>query len=347
MRPSDDPYKKYWWLILLSFGLTAAWLLAPMMEKPIGSTRVDVGGELADPGASGEASLDGSDNPNGAPGSTIDLSMEALARPKKADGTPMSSLYQAPDEPQAPAPASTAGAKAPGGTLVDALKKVAKSDPSGWGGQAPRKGFKAPRLGGSMPSLPSGGGVSGAYSAKLGGSGAFGARNADVGFESARGLSGSAGDLPEARGARGALARASAQAKEALRATSKDQQVSGLSALFDGRSAKGGSAIGGDGGEAIGQGGIYGSLDAAPKNLKLNDPNLDLKEITPPPAAVANTRDNRSEELKRQMAMMVVTTLVGGIIGGTVGNAITGLAPALMSANRTDREGAVSGAPPS
>lgn len=346
VRPSDDPYKKYWWLILVGFAFTGGWLSLPMMETSIGSTRVDTS-KPAEGIPYGEASLDSADNPSGAPGSTLDLAMDIAARPRKGDGSIMSSLYQAPDEPL-PAEAPTAGAAAPGGTLADALKKAASADPSGWGGQKAQKGFVAPKLGGvSAPGLGGGGGGSAPSfsAANLGGTGAFGAQNSQVGYASARGLSGSVSDLPEAKTVKGALKSAASQATKAANLKSADGQVSGLSKLFDGRSDKGGSAIGGDGGEALGSGGVYGALDAAPTNLKLNDPDLDKREFKEPPAEVANTKDNRSEEFKQQMAMMIVTTVVGGMIGGPVGTALTSLGPMLMQMNQANRASATTGKP--
>lgn len=338
VRPGDDPYKKYWWLILVGFGVTGAWLSLPMMESSVGSTRVDTSAP-AESMPSGEGSLDSSENPNGAQGSTLDLSMDiAAGRRKKDDGTLMSSLYQAPEEEAAPGvvEAPTAGAAAAGGTLAGALAKAASSDPSGWGGQKPQKGFTQPKLGASMPGLGAGGGGGSGASAG-GGTSAFGSRNAQVGSVGTQGLKGSVGDMAAPKDAKGALVRASAKATQAANLRSKDGQVSGLSQVFDGRSQRGGAAIGGDGGEAVGAGGIYGSLDASPSNLKLNDPDLDKKEFKEVPAQVANTKDNSSEEFKQQLAMMVMTTVVGGLVGGAVGGAITSMGSQLAQMWQTQQ----------
>lgn len=325
VRPSDDPYKKYWWVILAGFGVTGAWLCLPMMETSVGSARIDTSAP-AQGMPSGEGSLDSSDNPNGAPGSTLDLSMDIGAgRKRKADGTLTSSLYQAPEE-EVPGvvEAPSAGAAASGGTLASALAKAAASDPTGWGGQKPQKGFTQPKLGGSMPGLGSGGGSSGASASLGGGTSAFGSRNADVGYAATQGLKGRAGDMAAPKDAKGALVRAASQATKAANLKSKDGQVGGMSALFDGARAKGGADIAG-GGQALGSGGVYGELDAAPTNLKLNDPSLDKKEFKEVPSKVANTKDNSSEEFKQQLAMMVVTTMVGGMVGGVAGGMITSL----------------------
>ena len=328
VRPSDDPYKKYWWVILAGFGVTGAWLSLPMMESSVGSTRVNTGG-AAEGMPSGEASLDGSSNPSGAPGSALDLSMDIGSRARKGDGAMMSSLYQAPDEPELPVEAGTVGAAASGGTLASALKKAASADPSGWGGQKAQKGFAQPKLGGSStPGL--GGGSAGSaasFTAGIVGS-AFGSQNAQVGFAGTSGLKGNVSDLPGPKTAKAALVNAANTATKAANSLSKDGQVGGLSTLFDGRAKRGGSAIGGEGGENLGAGGVYGSLDAAPTNLKLNDPSLDKKEY---------------KEFREQMAMMVVTTVIGGVIGGPVGTAVVSMAPMLMQMNKVNRESATTG----
>lgn len=332
VRPSDDPYKKYWWLILAGFGVTGLWLWVPMMESSVGSTRVGVSAPVEGLPV-GEASLDGADNPNGAPGSTLDLAMDIAARPRKGDGALTSSLYQAPEEPALPAP--TAGAAAPGGTLADALTKAASADASGWGGQKAQKGFTAPKLtGASAPGL--GGGSAGSAPSFSAG-GAFGAQNSQVGFAQTRGLSGGASELPQAKNAKGALVKAAAQAVKAANLKSGDGQVGGLSSVFDGRAQKAGSAIGGESAAALGAGGVYDSLDAAPTNLKVNDPNLDKNEFKAPPAAVANSDDNRTQELKQQIAMMMVTAVVGGLIPGTAGTVVSSMMPMLMMMNQTSR----------
>ncbi len=338
VRPSDDPYKKYWWLILAAFGVTGAWLSLPMMEGSVGSTRIDTSASASGM-PSGEASLDGSSNPNGAPGSTLDLAMDIAARPKKGDGSMTSSLYQAPDEPALPPETTSVGAAAVGGTLADALTKAASADPTGWGGQKAQKGFTQPKLAGaSATGLGSGGGGSAASFSAGNVSGAFGAQNSQVGFSGTTGLRGSVSDLPAPKNAKGALTNAASASVKAANSRSGDTAVSGLSKVFDGRSERGGSGIGGDGGEAIGAGGIYGSLDASPDNLKMNDPNLDKREFKAPPAKVANNQDNRSAELRQQIAMMVVTTVVAGMLPGAAGAAISAMGPMILQMSSSQNQ---------
>ncbi len=144
--------------------------------------------------------------------------------------------------------------------------------------------------------------------------------------------------MPEAKNVRGALSAAAQSAQQAARLTSKDGQAAGMSAIFDGRKG-GGSAIAGGPGGALGAGGVYESLDAAPTNLKMNDPDLDKREFKEPPSKVTGTENNMSDQFKQQMAMMIVTTVIGGAIGGPVGTALTGMAPMMMQMYQTQQRG--------
>src|SRR3569832_1543004 len=99
---ADDPYKKYWWGILAGFIVTGAWLCIPIMETPVGSIHVDTRAKVGAVDASNsEQSLDSADNPSGAPGGALDLSMDGAKRKSKGDGSDdmTSMLYQAPAAP--------------------------------------------------------------------------------------------------------------------------------------------------------------------------------------------------------------------------------------------------------
>ena len=142
---ADDPYKKYWWAILLGFAFTTLWLLSPMLgEKSIGSTHVDLGGSKNDAGV--EQSLASSESEGG-----IALGLGGMAKTKKEEGPAVSGLYQpAPEAAAAAAPATAALGSASGRTLADELKKVSEG---GWGEKAQR-GFSSPKLlGGSMSGM--------------------------------------------------------------------------------------------------------------------------------------------------------------------------------------------------
>ena len=160
---ADDPFKKYWWAILMGIVFTALWLLTPMLgEKSVGSTVVDTSTpkvtENVEQSLSGDA------------GDGINLSMEGTGHKRKEDGILGSSLYQAPPEEKAVAAAPALGAasgSASGSTLAGALKKVSEST-GGWGEKA-QKGFNVPKLaGGSLSGM---GAASGGKAGSASGSG--------------------------------------------------------------------------------------------------------------------------------------------------------------------------------
>ena len=316
---ADDPFKKYWWVILLGIAFTGIWLLMPMLgEKSVGSDSYQSAKPKVEENV--EQSLSSADAGNG-----IDLSMEGTGRQRKEDGALGSSLYMAPDEPVPAAAAAGAAASATPGkasaSLASALKKV--SEGTGWDEKA-QKGFKAPQLaGGSLSGMGAAGG--GKAGSAAGGLGAFGSRNANVGFGSTRGLSGDVKEqqAPRANGM-GALKATAGLAADAARNSSNDGARGALSQGFDG--GKPGSKIGGGGsGGAVLSGG-YAALDAAPINLKLDDPKLNGKEIKPPEkpeTADAGESAADDEAMAQQLAMQMVGIVVGGMIGGPVGGIVT------------------------
>lgn len=307
---ADDPFKKYWWAILLGIVFTAFWLLAPMLgENPIGSTAIDAGKPKAD--ANVEQSL--ASDAGGAA-----LSMDGTGHKKKEEGPVGSSLYQAP--PEIPAAAATAVAaavaSASGATLADELKKVSQSA-GGWSEKAQR-GFSAPKLGGG--SLSGMGAAGGGHSGSASGTNAFGSKNAKIGFADTKGLSGGGSDVAAGPNSRSmaALRAASAQALLAAADRSGDGAHSSLSRAFDG--AKGGSNIGG---AASGVNGVYAGLDAAPVNLKLDDPKLNEKKITPPPGVDHGASGMKDSDIAKQIAMQMIGVVIGAVIGGPVGGAVS------------------------
>lgn len=315
---ADDPFKKYWWAILMGIVFTALWLLTPMLgEKSIGSTAIDTSKPKVSDDVEQSLTADAGDG--------INLSMEGTGKPRKEADIFGSSLYQPPPEDPALKAGATAGsaalgsasASASGGTLAGELKKVSESN--GWG-EKPQRGFTSPRLsGGSLSGLGSaGGGKAGSASASAG-LGAFGSKNAKIGFGSASGLSGSVEEdkVPEAQGL-AVLKAAASESRLAALSTSNDDARSSLSKAFDG--AKGGSKIGGDKvGEVPGN---YGALDTAPVNLKLDDPKLNGKKIeAPPPAEVPASKGD--DMMGQQMAMQLGGALLGAMIGGPVGGIVT------------------------
>lgn len=303
---ADDPFKKYWWAILVGLAATALWLLSPMLgDTPVGSAVVDAGASAADENV--EQTL-ASEALGG-----VDLSMDDAVGKKAAQSPLGFTLAQALSEGSAVAAGATSGS-ASGSTLAGALKAVSES--GGWGERA-RRGFNAAKL--------AGGSLSGLGAASAGGSGfasgtrAFGSSNARVGFERTQGLSGgsAAGEAPNAK-AVAALRAASARSLLAAGDLSGDGARSSLSRAFDG--AKDGSRIGGGAGEASG---AYAALDAAPVNLKLDDPKLNEKKLEPPPGVDAGSSAMQDSDMAKQIALQMAGAVLGAVIGGPVGGAVT------------------------
>ncbi|MEK7389215.1 MAG: hypothetical protein AAB036_05925, partial [Elusimicrobiota bacterium] len=240
---ADDPYKKYWWAILLGFAGTTVWLLSPMLgERPIGSTRV--GAAATAPGADVEQSLSSAQGTAGA-----EASLAAQSSAKSAEAQGGSSLYQGAPGDSAGSDQTAAATDAPGAaaaekSLADELKKVSEG---GWG-EKPRRGFSAPKLsGGAMSGLSSavGGRAQSASSV-----GAFGVRNAQVGVSAAPSISETRESA--ASGAKGlaSLKSVAVSARLAAGTASGDAAANSLNRAFDGANVE--NRIGGPGGAPIG-----------------------------------------------------------------------------------------------
>jgi len=315
---ADDPFKKYWWALLAGFGLTGMWLCLPMMESSVGSTHTDIGKPAGD--AAAEQSLDAAADPNAAPGDALNLSMDGAYRRNKSGEAVTSMLYQAPEgskDDAAPLGGATGSASA-ATSLAQSLKDVGEKKDASWGGEKAQRGFSSPKLGGG--SLSGLGGSKGGSSASAGsGLGAFGTRDAQVGYASTRGLRGDAGADSAKPGGIAALRMAEKAASDAASQSSGDAASSGLSRAFDGSKAKNAIGIGGKSGADAG---LYAKLDAAPVNLKVNDPKLDKKEFKEPPTSeatdTANAADDNSQ-LMQQLAMAGATAAIGGMLGGVGG----------------------------
>ncbi|MFI5346936.1 MAG: hypothetical protein ACHQ51_11235 [Elusimicrobiota bacterium] len=307
----NDPYKKYWWLILVGFIFTGAWLCLPGMESSVGSTHVST---TAAPDPKSEQNLDSVENPNGAQGGALDLSMDGSKKRKDKDAETFESmLYQAPPEAGAAAPGAPLGAASGSASLAQQLKSVGdakKKDEAGWTEKA-QSGFSSPRLNGS--GLSGAGSSAGGSSASAGGS-AFGSGSAQVSFGSTRGLNDDAGEKASSGGL-AALRTAAKTAGQAAASRSNDSARAGVGSFFDG--SKGRNA--GIGAVPAG-GGTYAALDAAPANLKLNNPELNKKEIKDPPGTpVPSAADN---QMGKQLMMMAASALIGGMIPGVGGQMV-------------------------
>lgn len=311
IRKDADPFKKYWWVLLLIFGATGGWVCLPLLDFGGASAG---GGQGSRGLKAADQSLDSLANPQGAPGQALDLSMEGAYRKKaQAEGSQTSSLYQPPPEPAASAPKASALAN-----LADALKAVSqRSDPTGWGGAAHEKGFNAPRA--NFSGLSGFGGGSG------GGSGAslsldsFGTAKPDVGMATTRGLGPldlGAKSQGGARPVMGALQSAQSRSLAAVAHHSGDAASSLAGSAFDG--SRGGTAISGPSAQ---QGGAYANLDAVPMNLKANKQDLSTNKSTPPPGLVQTP--NTSNEMIKMMLMSLVSVAIGGLNLGIAGQMIS------------------------
>jgi hypothetical protein len=332
VRRDSDPFRKYWWVLLAGFALAGAWICSPLLDSEGGST------EAAASTESGlrftQAGLDPSSNPNGAPGSALDLSMEGTGGRHKPEGGAMtSSLYQAPEgaAPGAPLSESAPGAGPASDSLAASLKQVSEktADPSGWGGQKARKGFTAPKANfGSLSGLGSAGGGGGS-GARVG---AFGASVANVGLATARGLSGSISNAApaEVKGRMmGALKTASLSAMKAAGGGDADSAASAAGSFFDG--SKAGGSIAGVGQSQGGSSGVYGSLEAAAANLKANRTDLDHFEIKTLPGKPVEKMDN-GDEMKKQLMMVALSMVVMGVAGPMAGMIVMQAIPMVTTA---------------
>ncbi|MBI3551527.1 MAG: hypothetical protein HY077_03345 [Elusimicrobia bacterium] len=326
---TNDPFKKYWWVILVAFGVVGAWICMPGVDA-----QTSGGGAGGERGLRGEQSLDSAKNPAGAPGSAVDLSMDGAGPYRKHEGPITSSLYQAPEEVAASSAASSsAGA---GGSLANALKDIARksatrsasADASGWGGEKAQKGFAAPKA--NFQALSGGGGGGGSSGASFsagggeGGLSAFGTGKANTGVSFAKGLGGGASDEGLMKNATASMKRLNGAANGAIAAAGQKsndlasamggRSFDGTSFSAGGRGAGSGVGDGGGGGVALGGAG-YGRLDSAPRNLKANDPKIDQKTITPPPVVPPDTKPN----MQQMMMQMMMMGLIGAVMQGLVG----------------------------
>lgn len=317
IRRGNDPFKKYWWAILLGFGGVGGWICLPLLDS--GGTGSVVAVREQGLQAVGQ-SLDSMGNPQGAPGGVVDLSMEGTYRRRKDGSTMVSSLYQAPEEPAEAQATVSASGSSYADALRDISRKSAAADPTGWGGKQPYRPFTPPKANlGNMSGL--GGGSSSGASASSSGfggptsSGAFGISGPKTGVTFAKGLGSGIADpaIANAKGKSMAALQGAASAMSRAANTGSADLAAGMAqGVFDG--SRGGGTIGG-GGAGTSGGGIYGSLDAAPINLKVNDPKLNQAEFTPPAPKVTDEKPSFREEIMK----MILMALVGGLVSGFTG----------------------------
>ena len=317
IRRNNDPFKKYWWVLLAIFAVTAGWVCLPLFDTGTGSTAVSRDQGLK----SAEQSLDGVSNQVGAPGSAVDLAMTGAYARKNSKGGMTSSLYQAPPGAVAAGVPLTETGKDLANALKDIGKRSASAahDESGWGGEKAQAGFTAPKANfGALSGLGSSGSGSSAASSGGGGGGhagvsAFGTPTPKTGFATTQGLSGqNAAPAKAGSGTLKALQSAASISVNAANKGSLDAARSLSGQNFDGGGGAGSVAGAGASAAALNAGGgVYGSLDAAPSNLKGNDPNLNKKDMPVPPAKPVDTKQSMADQIK----LMIVQALVTGICG--------------------------------
>jgi hypothetical protein len=310
IKKGNDPFKKYWWVILFGFAGVGAWICLPLMDTSVGSGSVRAHGLKAEP-----QSLDSMTNPSGAAGAAYDLSMDGAAGKKRAESEPTSSLYQAP--PEAQTGAAAPGAPVAAASFADALKEVSQKTAasSSWGGATPQKGFTPPKGNFSaLSGLSSGGGGSGASWSPGVSQNLFGSNVAKTALVAAHGLgAGDGASSPGAKPIMGALKAAASQGQSAVVSKSADASRAASGMSFDG--SHGGAAIGG-GSPSAAAGGSFANLDAVPANLKPKDPDLDPKIGPVPGAPVPDT--NQKQQMMQAIMMMLITAVVGGVASAIV-----------------------------
>lgn len=316
-----DPFKKYWWVILVAFAAVGGWICLPVLDSPSTGSSSSGGGFQEGGLKTADQSLDSSDNPNGAQGSALDM---PGAKAKAGGQSMASSLYQAPDGPVVAA--STAIAPA-GTTFADALKDItrassakaavaASASKGGWT-EAAQRGFTAPKANfGSMSGFGGGSGSSAGLSAAGGAAGSnsagsFGSHGPNTGVSLASGLKGDdKGEPGSPKAVMHSLENARSASIAAAGAGSNDTARGSSGSSFDGNA--GAAKVIGGGAAIAGTGGVYGSLDSAPMNLKANDPNLNQSKLTPPPTPVAMPA--QQDQMKQFLMQIIMGIAMAGIM---------------------------------
>ncbi len=311
---NSDPFKKYWWVLLLIFSAVGVWVSYPSYQSGQGLNDSAFGRNLM----TVKQSLNSLNNPEGAPGSPLGVPAPGQGSGQgayqKEGGAAMDGLF--------PHPEAAKKTAAKPRSFADDLAAIAglhggaggASALSGAAASAPEIPVESPSLGSgfSNDSGGGGGGGSGAsYSpppiAALGaGAGAFNEGQTQTSLQNASDLSGQG--APSGGNAMAALQAAAKGAVESANAASNAAAASGLSTNFDGLHASGQiGAMGGQsgGGVGIGNGGT-------PMNLKQNPTNLTTKKVTPPtPMPVTPNSGNTM----MQMMMMMLPMLMMGMMG--------------------------------
>jgi len=334
--------KNNWWLVIVLFVGIIVWINSSRMPET-GSDSVAIPKAGKNAGEQSLRSLDSTENPQGAPGSSLGLEMPSQGSSAGKDSEPqqISSLFQAPGGAAGmplTGDQTVSGSAVPGtgaDTLAAALKRVGDSTSrssergahGGWGDQAVHTGFSTPRARfGQLPSRA--GGASSSASSTI---------------EKPFGLGGNPGlvesrapDLKDAKvstrlGRMGV--NEGSQSLQALKGVEKaassslagnTERAAGIGQkTFDAAGSQSKSIAGGPG-SAAGVG-MQDGMDV-PANLKGTDFGaISKKEFTPPPvgASAAVTSANNNNQMMMMMMMMMM-------MGPVLGPSFSAMAPAMM-----------------
>jgi len=304
-----DPFKKYWWLILLLFGAIGLWISYPALGGNSGLSLANAGKGLRP----ATQSLDPSGNPNGAPGGPVNLSMSAYGKQSIID--PFASLLFSPPASLkiAVAPQAVGKAAKKSSSWADTLANIAaggnsaSADTAGFKTQAafPHGSFgNLSGLSGSEASSAFSGAGSGA---NLHGMGGFGSHKPDISMSYTHGLSNS--DSSSSDGSSmGALQNAAKKMKAAANASNTSAAGAMTSQIFD-NGAMGNGLIGDPKGMATGAG--IQISNGTPLNLKAADPKPSSSQPSPVPVTPPLPPP---QTLADQIIQMVMIASVGGVM---------------------------------
>lgn len=328
IKRDNDPFKKYWWVLLLGFGVVGVFVCSPIFSSNALSKAKASSGRGESGFKSSSDSLDSANNPSGAPGGAIDLSMDGSgAYRKRSSDEPVHSYLWGSGVSASGAPAAAAGkdkdkdkdkdaAGAGSASMSASLNRAGKKDdPNGWGGVKPQRGFAPPKANfGGLSGVGSSGGGTGM---SMSGSG-FGAANSGSGIGSGGGgsISGSAGNVQF--GTNKALNSLRSARSVAMMASglSGDASANMGSRSFDGTGANA-NTVKSDKGK-----GFHNKLDTAmaPMNLKqeaIKKPETPEAKKAKKDLEKGKEKDEKEEQdFGMQMIMMVLNIMVGGMAGG-------------------------------
>ncbi len=317
---NSDPFKKYWWVLLLIFSALGVWISYPSYQS----------GQIANGGAFGRSLMTVRQSLNSlngtldqAPGSPIGAASSGLAADEQG---PYKKENIAPEDGLFPHPASAAGAASGalanrggaghGRTFADSLAAIAGTAKGSQAAGAPAIPVEDPSLNGSF-SDNSGSGSGGDSGASFfggapsqnpgSGAGPFGEGQTKTGLEAASNFGASAG---LGSSAMDALKAAAQNGMQAAAQTSNAGAVSGLSRSFDASRASGQIGGGGQGNAGVGIGG-----SGTPLIFKPNPATLGMKQITPPTPSSAASQQNNMGQMMMQMLMMSLPMMLVASMG--------------------------------